>query len=263
MKDTRSKSRVKVDAAARWFMWHFLQKTYGFILITEFPKSGGTWFGQMMSTALKVPFPRNKAPKLEPCIIHGHYNYSKRPDKMIAVLRDGRDTMVSAYHHFLFENDRNPSFSVVNYRKAMPFDDYENIRKNLPQFIEFMFTDYANRPRHFSWADFINQHLDKPNVLAVRYEDLLIDPSKELERAIGFLGYPEISRDELVKVADAYSFEKLAKRKPGQENNASFLRKGIAGDWKNHFSEEAREVFFKYAGKELIKAGYEKDNSWV
>jgi hypothetical protein len=41
------------------------------------------------------------------------------------------------------------------------------------------------------------------------------------------------------------------------------LRKGIAGDWKNNFSEEAKQVFHAYAGSELIKMGYEKDDSWV
>ena len=51
----------------------------------------------------------------------------------------------------------------------------------------------------------------------------------------------------------------MAKRNPGEENKHSFLRKGVAGDWKNHFSKEARQVFNKFAGRELIKLGYEVD----
>jgi len=41
------------------------------------------------------------------------------------------------------------------------------------------------------------------------------------------------------------------------------LRKGVAGDWRNHFSKDAKQVFNKLAGKELIKLGYEIDESWI
>ena len=54
----------------------------------------------------------------------------------------------------------------------------------------------------------------------------------------------------------------MTKRNPGEEAK-SFIRKGIAGDWKNKFSPEACEMFNKYAGGALIKVGYEKDDSWV
>ncbi len=60
-----------------------------------------------------------------------------------------------------------------------------------------------------------------------------------------------------------YSFEQQSKRKVGEENQNSFLRKGIIGDWKNVFTQEAKELFDSYAGCALIKLGYEKDNSWV
>jgi sulfotransferase family protein len=49
----------------------------------------------------------------------------------------------------------------------------------------------------------------------------------------------------------------------GEENKRSFLRKGVVGDWRNQFSLEAREVFDRYAGEELILLGYEKDRKWV
>ena len=58
-------------------------------------------------------------------------------------------------------------------------------------------------------------------------------------------------------------FKNKAGRNPGDENKLSFLRKGIAGDWKNYFSKEANQVFNKFAGKELIKLGYEIDDSWI
>ena len=65
------------------------------------------------------------------------------------------------------------------------------------------------------------------------------------------------------EIVEKYSFEKLSGRKQGQENNSKFLRKGIAGDWKNYFNKEARELFDFYAGAQLVKLGYEKDRSWA
>ena len=55
----------------------------------------------------------------------------------------------------------------------------------------------------------------------------------------------------------------MTKRKAGEEDRSSFLRKGIAGDWKNHFNTEAVNIFDHYAGETLIKLGYEKNHDWV
>ena len=41
----------------------------------------------------------------------------------------------------------------------------------------------------------------------------------------------------------------LGGRTQGEEASSSFYRKGIAGDWKNHFSEEDRRVFKEEAGE--------------
>ena len=40
-------------------------------------------------------------------------------------------------------------------------------------------------------------------------------------------------------------------------------RKGVAGDWRNHFTPEAAHVFDSIAGELLVESGYEPDRSWV
>jgi hypothetical protein len=64
-------------------------------------------------------------------------------------------------------------------------------------------------------------------------------------------------------VTEEFSFERQSGRRSGEENKGSFLRKGVVGDWRGRFSPEAREVFDRYAGEELILLGYERDRSWV
>ena len=54
-------------------MVHLLSGVLPLYVVNEFPKSGGTWVGQMLGRALGVPFPRNRFPVLRPSIMHGHY----------------------------------------------------------------------------------------------------------------------------------------------------------------------------------------------
>ncbi|MEM6299905.1 MAG: sulfotransferase domain-containing protein [Bacteroidota bacterium] len=263
MKDQIAKFSFKINGGIRWLMWNYLTDPLNLVLVSEFPKSGGTWFSQMLADALNIPFPRNRIPNDTPCLLHGHHLYKKNFGKMIGVVRDGRDIMVSAYHHFLLKNDKNTDYAINFYRQRVPFDDYDNIEANMSAFIIYMFEGYAKRPRYFDWSEFTSQCIDDPNICLIKYEDLLKQASEKLNEAISFLGYPSVKEKQLDKIVEAYSFKNLTKRKPGEESKQSFLRKGVAGDWKNYFNHESRQVFDQYGGETLIKLGYEKDNKWV
>ena len=45
-------------------------------------------------------------------------------------------------------------------------------------------------------------------------------------------------------------------RKPGQEDQTSFFRKGIKGDWKNHMDAEQERAFVAAAGGLMAELGY-------
>jgi hypothetical protein len=40
------------------------------------------------------------------------------------------------------------------------------------------------------------------------------------------------------------------------------FQEGVAGDWKNAFTEQAKQDFKAVAGDLLIELGYERDNDW-
>jgi len=264
-RDTRSHFAIRLDALQRLFMWHFLSGRVPYYLVTEYPKSGGSWVAQMLSAYRGIPFIRNRRPSLlspKPCILHGHHLYSPHFKNVFVVIRDGRDVMVSAYYHMLFHNDKNPPWAVEKSRKRVPFDDYENVIGNLPLFIEYMFTKHARGLFRFTWTEFILSWIDK-DVSIVKYEDMLQDTVGTLRWAIQKGLGEEPDTQKLQRIAHQFSFENLAKRKPGEENQRSFLRKGIAGDWKSKFTREACEVFDHYGGDMLIQLGYEQDRNWV
>jgi hypothetical protein len=100
------------------------------------------------------------------------------------------------------------------------------------------------------------------NYCQVRYEDLLAEPVGEVMRLLEFLGAD--SDEEVARgCVEAASFEQLSGgRTQGEEASSSFYRKGIAGDWRNYFSEEDRRVFKEEAGELLIRLGYEDDLDW-
>jgi hypothetical protein len=100
------------------------------------------------------------------------------------------------------------------------------------------------------------------NYTEVRYEDLLKRPEQELERLLGFLGV-DAGKDAVRRCVRSASFEKLSKgRKRGREDATSFFRKGVAGDWREVFTERDKHIFKQEAGDLLVKLGYEEDHDW-
>ena len=58
-------------------------------------------------------------------------------------------------------------------------------------------------------------------------------------------------------------FEAKTKGRPaGAEDTRSHYRKGVAGDWINHFTPAHTEAFNERFGDLLVKLGYEQDDDW-
>lgn len=263
--ERRSRLAIRIDAARRLLLWHVFSGKTPYYLVSEFPKCGGSWVAQMLAAYISIPFPRNKnvsVVRRRPSVLHGHRMYHKHFKNAVYVLRDGRDALVSAYYHNLIPNDRNPHWAVERKRRELSIKNVEDIERNLPAFIEYMFTKYTNSFFHFSWADFAFS-LIKSNIHFVRYEDLLIDTPMTFAGVIKRITGKEPNMKRVVEVCDRFSFKNQAKRNRGEQDNSSFLRKGIAGDWKTKFNRETCKVFDKYAGEALIHTGYEKDHEWV
>ena len=258
--DLYSRVYDKENELIRAGMVHLLSGTLGLYVVNEFPKSGGTWVGQMLGRALGVPFPRNRFPAFRSSIMHGHYLGAWGMKNVVVVWRDGRDVMVSWYHQQLIPHEWNRA-QVARSRRELPLEDYDDVYENLPAFIEYAFT----RPHSpgFSWRDFVRRWHGHKEAVHVRYEDLRHDTTGELRRTVRELAGEELSPKEARVIADEFSFERQSGRRSGEEDRESFLRKGMVGDWRERFSPRAREIFDRYTGEELILLGYERDRSWV
>lgn len=257
-----------MDGVQRQLMWHYLSGRTPYVRVSEYPKSGGTWLGQIISKYLDIPFPRNRRPaisRLQPCLLHGHHVYADHVKDIVCILRDGRDVMVSAYYYLLHQNnDVNARNTIL---RSLPSRDHNNIVQNLPAFIEYMFT----RPTlggmrlargKVTWSKFTESWLDT-GANIVTYEAMQDNAILALTPVLERLTNREVDQTRLAEAVDQFSFKNQTKRKPGVEDRQSFLRKGISGDWKNKFSVEACDVFKHFAGETLIRADYERDLLWT
>ena len=267
----------KLEYAVRLLYVNTITHVNNSVLVVEYPKSGGTWLAQLISGILNIPFPRNTFPTTSRALYHSHYQPKYLIDKnkkIVLLIRDGRDIIVSSYFHYLIWNDKNKQNpKLVNYyRNNLQFEDYDDIRKNLPKFIEFMFKDEPSRLKFFNypgnWTTYNKKWLkrakNQSNIFIIKYEDLLGNANLQMKNLIDYhFNFDNENVDERIKeVVFKYSFENQTKRHSGVEDKSNFLRKGIAGDWKNYFNEEAKDVFKKYGGSMLIQLGYEENNEW-
>jgi len=263
--------RQKMIHAQRYFMLYFASRFIPIILVTEYPRSGGTWFCQLLSNCLNMYFPTNEFPKFIPGIYHGHYKPSPLMNKIckkILIVRDGRDVVISNYfkrlHHKI---NGNYTRDVMYYRKYFNFSDYNDVKSNLPKFIEGLFTMKPKKSYRFTWEgnwySFNKAWLDYGVDKIVKYEDMLKDTYSVLDDVTKNIFNKKLNRDTIKKIVEMFSFSNIVKGRKNKIDNGSTIRKGIAGDYKNYFTKEAAEIFDYYAGELLIVLGYEKDNKWI
>ncbi|MBL9170721.1 MAG: sulfotransferase domain-containing protein [Verrucomicrobiales bacterium] len=103
-------------------------------------------------------------------------------------------------------------------------------------------------------------------VLRFRFEDMKQDIPATVRAILNYIGLP-INEERLQFLCEAHSFQRQTGRDRGQEGptvrTAYMVRKGIAGDWRNHFDVAAADRFRRHCGHYLIEWGYEKDHEWV
>lgn len=226
------------------------------VIVNEYPKSGGSWLSQMLADLLELPFPRNRLPVLGTCLMQCHAINPTGMRDVVVVWRDRRDVVVSFYFYLIVGNEfGDPAYFEKNAAK-LGIVDREDIYSNLPRFIDGLMNGEVG-PR-FSWPEFVRCWHGRDGVIETRYEDLLSNPVDELDRIVRSLKGCSLERDRIGQTVRKYSFTAQSGRKPGTEKQGAFLRKGVAGDWVNHFSPEALNRFNHYAGSALENLNYEK-----
>ena len=78
------------------------------------------------------------------------------------------------------------------------------------------------------------------------------------------LRYRSLAIEDVPAIVDRHSFsQKAGGRERGVEDARNHYRKGVAGDWRNHFEPVHIEYFKRNYNDLLLTLGYETDPHWV
>jgi hypothetical protein len=191
--------------------------------------------------------------------------YSLYPDaKLLYIVRDGRDVLISERFRNLVEESK--------FLKAEDKRIIEELRKDQTAFTNgtrSIFTETVIRRVAKGWVTNVQETEEEGKRLfgdhycSLRYEDMLERPFEELLRLWKFLGVKKVDKalEEKVKAEmESNPDEEWQARR--NEEIASFLPKGHAGNWERLFTARDKSVFKEVAGEMLIQWHYEKDLNW-
>ena len=183
--------------------------------------------------------------------------------KVIHVVRDGRDVAVSLMHHFwnLSKDKHEGGIYVLEPEELAKRDAYREdpnafVASGQSIFLEERLRQIATRwNRRTSKASREGFELFGDNFLQLSYEDLLLGPEERMRPVFELLG-AQSDKEIIRRCVGNNSFERAAGRDRGSELSESFFRKGVAGDWRNVFTERDRKVYEQIAGQTLVEMGY-------
>ncbi|MBF0625873.1 MAG: sulfotransferase domain-containing protein [Magnetococcales bacterium] len=98
-------------------------------------------------------------------------------------------------------------------------------------------------------------------VLFVSFEQMVDHKVETIARLADFVGRP-LTRSRCAAIAEATGFKKESRTMKGNNAPNDFKRKGVSGDWRNHFTECNKALFKKITGDMLIRLGLETDDRW-
>ena len=181
------------------------------------------------------------------------------------VIRDPRDIAVSSYFSHLHSHGTDNWPALAKHREKL-----KNVDKSEGLFLDMEFI----RP---GFKRLENWTYNLPNVMEVKMEELTRNPDNKFVEIFDFLGILDkksswltlkpkpgkISLKKLAQILRQKRFSVLSGgRKPGEEKVNHHFRKGVPGDWANHFNEDHKKYFKEKYNHLLIKLGYETDDNW-
>lgn len=166
--------------------------------------------------------------------------------KYVVLYRDLRDVAVS-YYFYVRQTPWHPDY--IHYASL-------SLPQGLTRFGETLL------PAYVAWVRSWHANRDPQLSLELCYEDMLSDTANVLTQVAQHFGLDH-SPATIEAIVKAHSFKTLSHgRQSGQQSQHSFFRKGVAGDWRNHFTPALSRLYKQHAGAFLIEFGYETNHAW-
>ena len=201
------------------------------------------------------PFPRNTI--VTPLyIVFENFEAIPKPEnyKAFYVMRDPRDLIVSKY--FSTRHSHPPIGRIPQIRELL---NNMSFKDGMLYVIEY----FHDRGRYATLRSWIDLSSRDENVLLFRFEDLSANDNLEFFKKLFHHCDIRMPEEVLSQLIYDYSFKRLSSgRTKGEADKSSHYRKGIHGDWKNHFDETIKAKFKEVTGDLVVRLGYEQDLDW-
>ncbi|KAM8734548.1 sulfotransferase family 2, cytosolic sulfotransferase 3 isoform 1-T1 [Acanthopagrus schlegelii] len=239
------------------------------VVAATYPKTGTIWMQEILPLVLnggdltpiqtipnwdRVPWLEEKRLAVvvdrltSPRAMVTHFPYHLMPPsfhaskaKVIYVMRNPKDVMVSSYY----------------------FHQMAGFLKDPGTFDEFMDTFLEGKVLFGKWTDHVKswRHTELGDrIMYITYEEMVQDLPAVLRIMSDFLGR-NLCEEVIQKIAEHCSFKAMKVNTMSNFNlvpkvlmdsdKSPFLRKGVVGDWRNHFNPEQLARFTSVIRKEL------------
>lgn len=167
----------------------------------------------------------------------------------VFVYRDPRDMIVS---HVFYATEMHPGHGMHRYYTEELHTMEERINAAIKG-VQVRGSELPDiRERYNAYLGWLSH----PEVLCLRFEDLVLDRDMAFGRLLDFLEAHGFSPD-VTRAAAVDALKKaIIPRKSGT------FRKGKPGSWREYFTEANKGAFKSQADDLLNRLGYEKDNNW-
>jgi len=206
------------------------------------PKSG-------VAGPLGGPFERGKiyAPVYAPYSRFKQFVPDDAANRTFVVIRDPRDTLISWYFSLMYSHPQ----------------DTDHVRRERHDLLALSRSDglALMTGKHLQEVMWIQREWIRAGARIFRYEDFVNDEQETFKQLFDFC---DLSACDALRrlIVFRHSFRVRTWWRMGRENTRSHLRKGMPGDWKNHFDDDLKKLFKAQYGETLALAGYENDDAW-
>jgi len=255
-------------------------------IIVGYPKSGSTWVTRLVAELVVCPVvgfwnsDHNEIAREGPhrnsdfqCFKSHHQfheihnNNALYEEKIIYVMRDPRDIVISGANYFPIEPwpfvaklvMKFPKIWAI-YRKMVRMFSPEGYRIKQMVHAVLYGSEHINHWVRFPWKVHYKPYL-KHDCFFVKYEDLLAAPEYECKRILGYLGLHR-QDDQIREAIERQSFNERKEEflKNNENEKAKFMRVGESGQWKKKLSKEQKELFWAILSDDLRRFGYPADD---
>jgi hypothetical protein len=229
------------------------------------PKAGSQWIAQILADCApeRIVAPRIRSGQLlfwavQPGMVYPTVYLSKQQfdtvrmpenSRVFVVVRDPRDALISLYFSFL-KSHGEVDRAIILARSIIS-------RLSLEEGLVYLMDGWLSlcAQIQLSWKE--------AGYRLIRYEDLIENDLAMFEELLIGECQIDIAPATLRSVVLANRFERYTNgRQRGQEETGHHYRKGIAGDWFNHFTPPVKQAFKARYGGLLVEIGYERDLDW-